>query len=78
MSNSGNNKLNTKSFFQCKILQSRKQTQNNWSIQSIDLIFGLVGGFVSLIWMGSGWMISSFETFKFQATLVGSIFPTSP
>ena len=78
LENTLKNKKHTQPFFRSKILQSRKQTQNNWSIQSMDLIFGLVGGFVSLIWMGSEFAIAPFEEFKFQASLVGSIFPTSP
>ena len=72
------NKKNAQSFFRCKIVQSRKQTQSSWSIHSIDLIFGLVGGFVSLIWMSTEFVIAPFEDFKFQSSLAGSIFPTSP
>ena len=65
LSNSINNKQNTQPFFRCKIVQSRKQTQSSWNIHSMDLIFGLVGGFVSLIWMGTGMVIAPFEDFKF-------------
>ena len=73
-----NNYSNTDSFFVSQIVQARKQTQLTWSINSLDLILGLVGGFTSIIWAFLGLIIAPYEDFKFQNSLIGSIYPTSP
>ena len=49
-----------------------------WSINSLDLILGLVGGFTAIIWSTLGLLISPYEDFKFKNSVVGSIYPTSP
>ena len=60
------------------IVQSKSYVKSTWSIQSLDLILGLVGGISSIIWSIFGMAISPYEAFKFQASLIGSIYPTSP
>ena len=42
------------------------------------MILGLVGGFTSLIWSCLAMVITPYEDFKFQNSLVGSVYPTSP
>ena len=68
---------NTKVFY-LRIVQAREYTEIIWSIQSIDLILGLVGGFVGVIWTGLALLVGPYEEFKFQTSLVGSVYPVSP
>ena len=49
-----------------------------WAITSLDLILGLVGGFTAIIWLLLGIIIGPYEEFKFNNSLIGSIYPTSP
>ena len=59
-------------------MQSRKQGQETWAFNSLDLIFGLVGGFTAMIWASLAFCLGGYEEFKFQNSLVGSIYPLSP
>ena len=59
-------------------MQSRQQIEVTWSIISLDLILGLVGGFTSIIWSFLGLIITPYEDFRFNNSLIGSIYPTSP
>ena len=45
---------------------------------SLDLILGLVGGVTAIIWSTLGLAIAPYEDFKFQSSLIGSIYPVSP
>ena len=37
-----------------------------------------MGGFTSIIWATLGMVVQPYEDFKFNNSLVGSIYPTSP
>ena len=73
-----NNFNNDDSFFISQIVQARKQVQVTWSINSLDLILGLVGGFTSIIFSFLAMIIAPYEDFKFNNSLIGSVYPTSP
>ena len=60
------------------LVQSRQQIEVTWSIYSLDLVLGLVGGFTSIIWSFLGLIIAPYEDFRFNNSLIGSIYPTSP
>lgn len=60
------------------MVQSTKQTQITWSIVSLDLILGLVGGITSIIWATLGLILAPYEEFRFNLSLAGSVYPTSP
>ena len=60
------------------MFQSRKKIKTTWSIVSLDLILGLVGGITSIVWVTLGLLLSPYEEFKFNASLAGSVYPTSP
>ena len=60
------------------LVQSRAQQQITWAISSLDLILGLVGGFTAIIWSSLAFAIGPYEEFKFNNSVVGSIYPTSP
>ena len=59
-------------------VQSRRITNIEWSIQSIDIILGLVGGVSGIIWAALGLIIGPYEDFKFNNSVIGMIYPTAP
>ena len=58
--------------------QARRITQVEWSIASIDVILGLVGGVSGIIWAGLGLILAPYEDFKFQNSIIGMVYPTAP
>ena len=48
-----------------------------WSINSLDIVLGLVGGLAGVIWPMLAMVFGGYETFKFENSLIGSIYPTS-
>ena len=43
-----------------------------------DVLLGIIGGISSIIWAVLGFVISGYESFKFENSLISSIYPTSP
>ena len=58
--------------------QSKKKSTTQWQIQSLDVVLGLVGGFVSIIWGALNILFSEYEYFKLQNSLISAVYPTSP
>ena len=59
-------------------LQNRKQNKYQWKVASLDLVLGLVGGLAGVIWPTLYMIFGSYETFKFENSLIGAVYPTSP
>ena len=64
--------------YTCYFCQSRQYMKTTYSIVSLDLILGLVGGVTSIIWTIFSILIGPYESFKFQTSLIGSVYPPSP
>lgn len=47
-------------------------------IDSLDKLLGLVGGISSIVWSVLVIVMSGYESFKFNNSLISSIYPTSP
>ena len=45
------------------LLQDRGYYITSWSVSSLDLVLGLIGGFVGLIWDILGFSCSGYESF---------------
>ena len=58
--------------------QSRGTTEEQWSIMSLDLVMGLVGGLAGIMWATLDLIIGNYESFRYENSLIGSIYPTSP
>lgn len=54
------------------------QHEYQWTVQSLDLVLGLVGGFVSLIWGTLNIVLGGYQAFKLENSLIGAVYPTSP
>ena len=58
--------------------QSRVQNQFTWSINSLDLVLGLVGGLAGVVYPALFLVFGGYENFKFENSLISAIYPTSP
>ena len=47
-------------------------------MQSLDIVLGLVGGVSGVVWALLSYALGDYEQFKYENSLVGSIYPTSP
>ena len=52
-----------------------KQT---WAYESLDLVLGLVGGLAGVVWSVLNYLLGDYEQFKYENSLIGKIYPTSP
>ena len=41
-------------------------------------MIGIVGGVAGVVWSVLGYLLGDYEQFKYENSLVGSIYPTSP
>ena len=46
-------------------------------MSSIDILLGLIGGFVGLIWDLLGYTLGGYESFKFSTALISEIYSTT-
>ena len=58
--------------------QARVQTTSRWSINSLDIVLGLVGGLAGLVWGTLSLVFGSYEAYRLQNSLIGSIYPMVP
>ena len=49
----------------CNLYQSSKFTNVKWSVLSLDLVLGLVGGITSIVWTTCALLIGKYEEFRF-------------
>ena len=54
---------------------SNKQT---WAYESLDIVLGLVGGLAGVVWAILSYLLGDYEQFKYENSLIGKIYPTSP
>jgi len=54
------------------------QEKVDWSINSLDLVLGLVGGLSGIVWGFLLLVFGGYESFKLENSLIGSVYPTSP
>ena len=64
--------------FLIKYVQARQVYTEEWAIQSLDIVLGIVGGFTGLLWSAISTLLGGYESFKFQNTLIGALYRTSP
>ena len=54
--------------------QSREFTESEISVDSVDLILGLLGGYTAILWGVSEYFMSGYSDFKFFNSLIGSVY----
>lgn len=58
--------------------QSRQFTEIEVSVDSLDLILGLIGGYTAILWGVSGFFLANYEGFKRDNSLVGAVYSAAP
>ena len=59
-------------------VQANEVFEEEWVIQSLDIVLGLVGGFTGLLWSATAMILGGYETFKFESSLIGALYKTAP
>ena len=70
-------KLAIAPIFSQVLCQDRSYLETTWSVQSLDIVLGLIGGFVGLIWDLLGYSLGGYESFKFNTSLISEIYATT-
>ena len=64
--------------FRQVLKQSRVLNKQTWAYESLDLVLGLVGGLAGVVWSVLNYLLGDYEQFKYENSLIGKIYPTSP
>ena len=72
------NVVGKKAQFRQTYLLRRKQATYEWKVESLDILLGYIGGISSLVWATRAICMGGYENFKFENSLISSIYPTSP
>ena len=59
------------------LVQDRSILQAQWTLDSLDLILGLVGGFIALVWEWLSYILGGYESFKFSTALISEAYSTT-
>ena len=51
---------------------------DEWTVQSLDLVLGLVGGFSSIVWAALLIIFGHYEEFKLNNSVIRTIYSTRP
>lgn len=58
--------------------QGRRINEYTWSINSLDLVLGVIGGLSGIVWATLAMVFGGYESFKYQNSLIGAVYPTAP
>ena len=58
--------------------QGRRINEYTWSINSLDLVLGVIGGLSGIVWAVLSMVLGGYEAFKYQNSLIGAVYPTAP
>ena len=68
---------NPKDLYYEEFTQNRAYEETKWSILSLDLALGLIGGLVALIWQLLELILGDYQSFKFSTALISEIYSTT-
>ena len=54
--------------------QGRPTEDVKWTVRSLNIVVGLIGGYVALIWMVARFILDGYENFKFANSMVSQIY----
>jgi len=60
------------------ITQDRLFHEFTWTITSFDILLGLIGGFVGLIWAVLIYLLGGYENFRYEQEIISEIYSTTP
>ena len=59
-----------------KYVMARPVYTEEWAIESIDIVLGIVGGFFGLVWSLLAFLLGGYEAFRSEHTLIGDLYKT--
>ena len=59
------------------IILDKESKKVEWSVNSVDILLGLIGGFIGLIWDLLDLSFRPYESFKFGTALISEIYTTT-
>ena len=65
------------SYLRAVFLLSRKNVTTQWSIDSIDLILGFIGGMSEVIWIIVSFMLGSYLNFHYESSMIRNFYGSS-
>ena len=65
------------SYLRASFLQSRKNVTTQWSIDSIDLILGFIGGMSEVIWIIVSFLLGSYLNFHYESSMIRNFYGSS-
>ena len=64
--------------FFVSFFQGRNYAMTKWTVRSLNVVLGQLGGYTALVWMVTTFLISGFEAHRFRASLIRSIYLCTP
>ena len=65
------------SLYSAVVVQARPYSKTIVSTESLDNLLGIIGGFTALIWDIIYYMMSEYQSFQFNRSLIGEIYSTT-
>ena len=57
---------------------SRSQFKSKWTVKSLNLVLGQIGGYTALLWMVITFVMTGFEGHKYTNSLISKIYVSTP
>ena len=54
--------------------QSRETGTITWTVKSLNMVVGQIGGYVVLIWLIINFLFDGYESFKFTNSVIGRVY----
>ena len=61
-------------FFSVTFTQGRNQIKQKWTVKSLNIVLGQVGGYTALLWMVITFVMGGYENHKFRNSLISHIY----
>lgn len=56
--------------------QDRHYSETEWTVRSIDIVLGIIGGFIGLIWDLLGFSLGGYQSYKFNMAMMNETYST--
>ena len=54
--------------------QSRETMTITWTVKSLNIVIGQIGGYIALIWIIIRFIFDGYESFKFTNSVIGRVY----
>ena len=70
--------LSETGYFTYSYQQARQIFKITWSVKSLNVVIGQIGGYTALLWMLVKFLFNDYENFKFSNSLIGQVYTSTP